>query len=114
MSYEAGSGMKLRDLARSSGDPKSLMSAFHIFRSRFGNRETARRSRKSYEYAPHRLLLCLFSCCSSKQPWSLYLGFFTLLAILGPMLSFLFGRIMVIKTVVRVRATNLLLVLPNP
>ena len=44
--------MKLRDLARGSSNPTSFMPAFHIFRSRFGNRETARRSRKSYEFVP--------------------------------------------------------------
>ena len=41
--------MKLRDLARSSGDPKSFIPAFHLLRSRFGSRGTSRRSRKSYE-----------------------------------------------------------------
>ena len=48
MSYEGG-GMKLRDLAGSSRNPTSFMPAFRILWSRFGNRETARRSRKSYE-----------------------------------------------------------------
>ena len=48
MSYE-GSGMKLRDLARGSGNPTSFMPAFHIIRSRFGNREADRRSRIPYE-----------------------------------------------------------------
>ena len=47
-----GDGMQLRDLARSSGNPMSLMPAFYIFRSRFGNRETSRRSRRSYESVP--------------------------------------------------------------
>ena len=51
MSYE-GSGMKLRDLARGSGNPTSFMPAFHIIRSRFGNRETDRRSRNPYESVP--------------------------------------------------------------
>ena len=41
--------MKLRDLARGSSNPTSFMPAFHIFRSRFWNRETARHSRKSPE-----------------------------------------------------------------
>ena len=41
--------MKLRDLARSSGDPKSFIPAFHLLRSRFRSQETSRRSRKSYE-----------------------------------------------------------------
>ena len=44
--------MKLRDLARGSSNPTSFMPAFHIFRSRFKNRETSRRSRKSYESVP--------------------------------------------------------------
>jgi len=44
-----GGGMKLRDLAGSSRDPTSFMPAFQILWSRFGNRETARRSRYSYE-----------------------------------------------------------------
>jgi len=49
MSYEGG-GMKLRDLKKGSSNPTSLVPAFHIFRSRFGNQDsTARRSRKSYE-----------------------------------------------------------------
>ena len=44
-----GGGMKLRDLDRSSRNPKSFMPAFHLFLSRFGSRETSRHSRKSYE-----------------------------------------------------------------
>ena len=51
MSYEGGDGMKLRDLARGSGNPTSVMPALHMFRSRFGNRGTSKRSRGSYEYA---------------------------------------------------------------
>src|SRR5258705_179976 len=51
MSHKGG-GMKLRDLARSSSNPTSFLPAFHIFRSRFGSRETSRRSRKSYESVP--------------------------------------------------------------
>ena len=47
-----GSGMKLRDLKRGSGNPTSFMPAFHILRSRFRNKDTARRSRKSYESVP--------------------------------------------------------------
>jgi len=46
-----------------------------------------------------------YSC--SKRPWSLFIGFFAVIAILGPMLPFLFGRIMVIETFVRVCATDL-------
>ena len=52
MGYEDGDGMKLRDLARSSGDPKSFTSAFYLLRSRIGNRKTARCSRKLYEFVP--------------------------------------------------------------
>ena len=48
-------------------------------------------------------LFCAFSRCRSKRPWSLYLGFFVVLAILAAMLPFLFGRIVVIETFVRVR-----------
>lgn len=48
MSYEGG-GMKLRDLARNSQNPTSFLPALRIFLSRFWNRETARRSRESYE-----------------------------------------------------------------
>jgi len=44
--------MKLRDLARGSRNPTSFMPAFHIFRSRLWNRETSRRSRRSYEFVP--------------------------------------------------------------
>jgi hypothetical protein len=84
MSYEGG-GMKLRDLARSSSNPTSFMHALYIFRSRFRNRETSRHSRKSYD----------------KRPWFLVLGFFVVLAILGPLLPFLFGRIVGIETFVR-------------
>ena len=51
MSYEGG-GMKLRDLAGSSRNPTSFFPAFRILWSRFGNRETARHSRKSYESVP--------------------------------------------------------------
>lgn len=54
-----------------------------------------------------RLPLCTFSHCYSKRPWSLFLGFFVVLAILSPLLPFLFGRIMVIETFLRVcRTTN--------
>ena len=49
MSHE-GDGIKLRDLAKSSGDPKSPTTAIHLLWSRIGNQETARRSRKSYEF----------------------------------------------------------------
>jgi len=55
-----------------------------------------------------RLLSCIISyssSCSIERPWSL--GFFIVLAILGPMLPFLFGRIMDIQTLVRVRTTDL-------
>ena len=52
MSYEGGDGMKLCDLARSSGDPKSVMSALHLFRSRFGNRGAPKRLRKLHESVP--------------------------------------------------------------
>ena len=51
MSHEGG-GMKLRNLARSSRNLTSFLPAFHLFRSRFGSRETSRRSRKSYESVP--------------------------------------------------------------
>ena len=51
MSYE-GDGMKLRDLARSSRSPPGVATAFHIIRSRFANRGTARRSRRRYESVP--------------------------------------------------------------
>ena len=44
--------MKLRDLARTSRSSTSIMPVFYIFRSRFGNQETARRSRKTYEFVP--------------------------------------------------------------
>jgi len=107
MSYE-GDGMKFRDLSRSSGNPTSPMSAFHIFRSRFGNRGTARQSRKTYEFVPDCLPLCAFSHRYSKRPWSLFLGFFVILAILAPLSPFLFGRIMVIETFIRVCTTELL------
>ena len=54
--------MKLRDLARSSSNPTSFMPAFHILLSRFGNRETDRRSRKSYEFVPiYSSALCLLT-----------------------------------------------------
>jgi len=44
--------MKLRDLAKGSSDPTSIVPAFHISMSRFGNRGAARGSRKSYESVP--------------------------------------------------------------
>ena len=63
MSYEGG-GMKLRDLARNSENPTNFLPAFRIFLSRVRNRETARYSRESYEWAstpssaqPHLILL---------------------------------------------------------
>ena len=46
------------------------------------------------------------SYSSSKRPWSLFIGLFTILALLGPLLPFLFGRIMIIDTFVRVRAKD--------
>ena len=39
----------------------------------------------------------------SKRPWSLFLALFSILAILVPLLPFLLGRIMEIKTFIRVR-----------
>jgi len=51
MSHESD-GMKLCDLARGSSSSTSIMPAFQIFRSRLGDRETSRRSRKSYEFVP--------------------------------------------------------------
>ena len=106
MSYEGG-GMKLRDLARGSGNPTSFMPAFHIFRSRFGNQETTRRPHTSHESVSYRLLLCTFSRHYSKRPWFLFLTFFVVLATLSPLLPFLFGRIMEIETFVSVRAAAL-------
>jgi len=44
--------MKLRDLARGSRSSTSFAPAFHVLRSRFGNRETARQSWESYESVP--------------------------------------------------------------
>ena len=44
--------MKLHNLARSSSNPASFMPAFWIFRSRFRNQGTARRTRGSYESIP--------------------------------------------------------------
>ena len=44
--------MKLRDLARSSSNPTSCVPAFHILRSRLGNREASRSSCESYESVP--------------------------------------------------------------
>jgi len=58
------------------------------------------------------LPLCAFSHCYSKRPWTLFLGFFVVLAILGPLLPFIFGRIIEIRVFLRVRATNLLLAFP--
>ena len=52
MSHEGGDGMKLRDLARGSGNPTSVMPAFYMFWSRSRNQETSRLSRKSYESVP--------------------------------------------------------------
>lgn len=48
MSYDGG-GMRLRDLAKSSQNPASFLPALRILLSRFGNQETSRGSRKSYE-----------------------------------------------------------------
>jgi len=59
------------------------------------------------------LLLGDFSRWRSKRPWSLFLGFFVVLAILAPLLPFLFGRIMEIQTFITVRATDLPSCLPN-
>jgi len=109
MSYEGG-GIKFHDLARISRNPTNFLPALRILLSRLGNREMARNSRRSYEFVfrsspvPHNLIF-LYSC--SKRPWSLFLGLFIVLAVLVPMLPFLFGRIMVIETYVRVRVTDL-------
>jgi len=75
MSYEGG-GMKLRDLARGSSNPTSFMPALHIFRSRFGNPDTFRRSRKSYEFVPRlpsntRLLTMLQQATVVPVLWTL-------------------------------------------
>jgi hypothetical protein len=45
-----------------------------------------------------------YSC--SKRPWSLFVGLFLVLGVLGPLLPFLFGRIMIIDTFIRVRAAG--------
>ena len=74
--------MKLCDLARSSSNSATPLPAFHVFWSRSWNRDPIRRSRKSYESLP----LCAFSHYRGKRPWSLFLGFFLVLAILGPLL----------------------------
>ena len=64
--------------------------------------------------SPARLLLIYtFSQCCSKRPWSLFLGFFAVLAILGPALPFIFGRIIVIKVFIHVSFAALNLVFPN-
>ena len=52
MSYEGCDGMKLRDLAKTSGDPESVMSALHLFRPRFWNRGKCKRSHESYKSVP--------------------------------------------------------------
>ena len=53
------------------------------------------------------LPLATFSHYSSKRPWSLFLGFFLILAILAPQLPFLFGRIVAIEVFISVRAADL-------
>jgi len=47
------------------------------------------------------------ACHHSKRPWSLFLGFFVVLTILGSLLPFLFGRIIVIETFISVRVPDL-------
>ena len=47
------------------------------------------------------------SCVRSKRPWSVFVAFFIVLAILGPLLPFLFGRIMIIQTFTRVGVATL-------
>ena len=51
---------------------------------------------------------CTFSYFHSGRPWSLILVFFIILSILGPLLPFLFGRVMVIETFAIVRVIDLL------
>jgi len=115
MSY-GGNGMKLRDLARSSGNSNSFVSALLAFRSRFRDRETTRtRSPISALWAPERpegllerppgilkklpsiradhtspspdrLPLWGFSHPCSKKPWAPFLVFFITPAILAPSL----------------------------
>ena len=55
--------------------------------------------------SPDRPPLCPFSRCFSKRPWSLFLVFFVVIAILAPLLPFIFGRIVAIETFVSVRVT---------
>jgi len=119
--------MKLTDLARSSGDSKSPMSALWTLWSRFRSLETSGKtgetagdtgetskvSRRSYESVPDRLPLCACLHCCSKKPWSLFLAFFILLVILASSIDFLFGRIIEIKVFIRVRATDLLPAYPD-
>ena len=99
--------MKLGDLARSSQTPTSFLSGFWILLSRFKSKNTSSDSRGSYESVfistsvPRHLTFC------SKRPWSLFIVFFTVLAVLAPSLPFLFGRIMRIETFTRVRPTAL-------
>ena len=104
MSHNGG-GMKLRDLTRGSSSPTSFMPAFHIFRSRFWNRETSRHSRESYEFV-HAFSSALSILTPLQQ------------ATMGPVLSFLHrprhpGSYVTlpirthIETFVRVRAPDL-------
>jgi len=58
------------------------MPTFRISWSRFRNRETSRSSRKLYD----------------KRLWFLFLAFFLVLALMAPLLSFVFGRTMGINT----------------
>ena len=108
MSHE-GDGMKLRDLASGSNNPTSFVPALHIFRSRFRDRGiSGGRSRKSYEFVlrSFRSAPPNIKCCS-ERPWSLFLVFFVILAVLAPSLPFILGRIVEIRVFVRVRTTNL-------
>jgi len=106
MSYEGG-GIKFRDLARNSRNPTNFLPALWILLSRLRSRETARDSRRSYEFVSDHPLFHTISYSCSKRPWSLFLGLFIVFAVLVPLLPFLFGRIMVIETFVRVRVINL-------
>jgi len=108
MSYE-GDGTKLSGLARSSRNPASFIPPpclpILLLESR-GRWSFA----QIISVRPQVVFPSVPTHIAAANDWSLFLGFFVILA---PSLPFLFGRVVEIMTFIRVCATDPLLVSPS-
>ncbi|KAF7433505.1 hypothetical protein PC9H_005461 [Pleurotus ostreatus] len=75
-------GVRLRDLAATSEDSASALTAFRVLRTRWSYSGTSRRQRSGYD----------------SRFWSLYIVYFLFLVLAAASLSFVLGRIVGIST----------------